>query len=192
MSKKLVFCLALLTIGVWVVDCVTPFYGTARIEPGGHLDVGIATDVVRPLKYGDFPNFPRAELGIRHGFKESFQINGRIGIVYMGGDELPVFPVAGLGIQVAAPQGVVTPAFGVEVSFPPTFTPTFLLGIGGNETATLGVRLHIFPDWVRGGLICMPDAFITGHLGSRLSIFAGVGFFIDAPVVTLGVGYKIK
>ncbi len=200
MSKKLVFCLALLTMGLWVLGCMPPpFYGTAKIEPGFHWDAGVAGGGGKVLSYREewvegLGGGVSTEL--RYGFNKYVQWHTRVGVdTYIGGP--PVVPRIGIGIQTALPLEVVTPAFRLEAAgiWPVTITPALLLGvgrlgIGRNETATLGFRLHY---WL-GEYIYLSagELFVTIHLMPRWSVFVSGAKGVDSQWITLGVGYKIK
>ena len=209
MSKKLVFCLALLTIGVWVLSCVSPFYGTARIEPGGYLNVGgAAIRFVGITGLGGSALFPGPDMdlcyGVRgdfefgHGFNDYLQINGRLGVgLGYSGEKVAALMDVGLGMQTALPLGAVTPALQVDL-IPPRVAP--ILGIGRNEWLTLGGRIG--PDPFLGADFFKEkqwDVFVTVHPWPRWSIFAGLSSspflsdVLDFPLIaTLGVGYRAE
>lgn len=190
MSKKLVLCLALLTMGMGVLGCFPPIYSTAKIDQGFHCDIGMAANA----SIAGGGGIGRIDSELRYGFSDYFQIHCCAGVIFPAG---PVLPIYRLGLQTAVPLKSVTPAFRVEFTpFPTYLAPTLLLGLGQNEFLTLGGRVNLIAD---PHIYVFPDAFITGHLWSRLSIFAGVELFHfdepmlhGMPVFTLGVGYKIK
>jgi len=186
MSKKLILCLALLIMGMGVLGCFHPIYSTAKIDQGFHCDIGMAANAWI-AGGGRIGRIGRIDSELRYGFSDYFQIHCCAGVIFPAE---PVLPIYRLGLQTAVPLESVTPAFRVEFTpFPPYLAPTLLLGLGQNEFLTLGGRVNLIAD---PHVYVFPDAFITGHLWSRLSIFTGVGFsdpmFYDVPVVTLGVG----
>ncbi|MBN2379004.1 hypothetical protein JXM67_04295 [candidate division WOR-3 bacterium] len=194
--------------GLLSVGCVSPFYGTARIEPGFHADAG--------LGFSRFINVdcewmldcigPRADMELRYGFKNNFQVSSRFGLGF-GYTSVPEYiPVSegpylqgdlALGIQYAYPLRNHTPAIRFEASYAPglemfIFTPTLLWGIGRNESVTLGVRPEIFSG-AEGILL---EVFSTIHVSPRWSIFLGLDLFSTFteigngyPIASLGLGY---
>jgi len=197
MSKKLVLCLALLTMGMGVLGCFPPIYSTAKIEPGWHYDVGVAATL------GLWPDGENIVAGmgnfeIRHGFNDYLQMNGRLGLglaYYSGGDGSLVgsllipFLDPALGVQTSLPLGIFTPSLRVELSpFQTVITPA--LGIGNNERFTLGGRLYFTAEE-----FCVPGGFLSIHIPETpITIYLAFGIvvFEDAGIVTLGVGYKLK
>jgi hypothetical protein len=193
MSKKLVLCLALLTMGMGVLGCFPAFYGTATIEPGLHCDVGGAVHGAAHVGGTPFMVSPvgigvRGDFGVKYGLTKFIQVDSRVGLNLVYADP-------GVGLQLAVPEGPIKPALRVEAScwltweggVFPVLAPALLLGLGDPESFTLGARLHFVPEEP-----VLPDGFLVFHIPkSKFSIFAGVGFFY-VPVVTLGVGYKIK
>jgi hypothetical protein len=196
MSKKLILCLALLIMGVWVLGCMPPpFYGTAKIEPGFHWDAGVAggggivCDFMGGEEMEGLGGGVSTEL--RYGSNKYVQWHARAGVdTYIGG--APVVPRIGMGIQTALPLEVVTPAFRLEAAgiWPVTITPALLLGIGRNEIPTLGFRLHY---WL-GEYIYLSagELFLTIHLMPRWGVFVSGAKGDDLQWITLGVGYKIR
>lgn len=205
MSKKLVFCLALLTIGVWVLGCVPAFYGTATIEPGLHCDVGGAVHGAAHVGGTPFRVSPvgigvRGDFGVKYGLTKFIQVDSRVGLNLAYVDP-------GVGLQLAVPEGPFKPALRVEAScwLPweggwvdgvfPVVAPALLLGFGDPESFTLGARLHFVPEEYEPSVLVIPDAFLVFHIPkSKFSIFAGLEIepVPHVGIITLGVGYKIK
>lgn len=201
-----------LAIGALCLSCVSPFYGTARVEPGWHKDVGLAatTFVFTLTEWLPYCIGGRGDFELRYGFNEYLQANGRIGLGlgfsesrYEGQSWDGPYPLVdcALGIQAALPSKYVTPALRLELGQRPV---TFLLGIGEKERVTVGLELlglsiggsGLFsfswpPLWV--------DGFISVHISPQWSIFAG-GRMMDPevavsspyPSLALGVGYNLK
>ncbi len=184
--------------------CVSPFYGTARIEKGLHSNAGLAATsyVVPGFDESTFCTGLRADLEVRYGFSEYLQAQGSVGLG--GGLSCPYFsgftPLlsAALGVQGALPFKGVTPALRVEaapgIGYIPVFTVTPLLGLGNNEMLTLGSKIWI--SWSGSPLI---EVFTALHPVERWSVFGGVNlssfsenFELGLPIVSLGVGYKLK
>lgn len=210
MNKRFFFTVGVLLGGAFGISCVSPFYGTARIEPGWHMDAGIAaTTYVAELAW----RYPysigcRGDLELRYGFNKYMQMNAQAGLgigfslsswsdpSYRGGDVYPLLDGV-LGIQTALPVGFLTPALRMEFSYflgEPELVSTALLGIGLKERFTLGGRLHLDELIDPYSL----DAFVGFHPSSKWSMFAGIKFFFHGyditypPVATLGVGYKLR
>jgi hypothetical protein len=191
-----------IAIGLVIVVCVTgtgcvsPFYGTARIEKGFHADAGVAGTTYVGMGIEDYAIHTggRGDLFARYGFNEYLQVNGRIGFglgKYLGSDtiinDIPFFLDGGIGIQGAFPIGWFTPALRAELSYPWS-SIGLILGFGKREIVTLGSRL-IYPGFL--------DAFVVLHPFQRWSFFAGIGpvppFDYDSKLIgTLGIGYKIR
>lgn len=206
MNWKGAFLLSLIVLGMG--GCVAPFYGTARIEEGWSLDVGVAfMSEITPSMDSWAPEYSygiRADAELRYGFCRHFQLYGRTAL---GGAVAwpPILIDGGLGAQAALPIGSLTPAIRVEVSGYSsglTLSPSFLIGVGRTEWLTLGVRTHILgdkgitPHPEYGPYIepCPIDLFAGVHFG-RWNVFVGSQVFRYSyfkPVVTLGVGYKLK
>ncbi|NLI98279.1 hypothetical protein GX441_06425 [bacterium] len=197
-GKKIALALLSLCIILGVTGCVSPFYGTARIEKGFHMDAGLAaTSFLQP---GDPPSYcvgGRVDCEARYGFNEYLGLNGRAGLCY--GKEVPFdssgFGAAGnvaIGVQGALPLKFITPALRIELTHYtyPTIAPTLLLGIGQREFITLGARASIESIIMFDGI----DVFLTVHPTSNWSVFGGVHFtsYQEEPLAAIGVGYKLK
>ncbi|TKJ40526.1 hypothetical protein CEE36_09555 [candidate division TA06 bacterium B3_TA06] len=203
MRKKRYIPFVALALAVLMTSCVSPYYGTARIEPGWQLDTGLGlhTTLIPVLDGGD----PVYGVGIRcdgeigYGVGKYLKpyVRGAVGLntAYLG------FADAGIGFQTALPLGPIAPAVKLELNpmmGEPTFSPAFLLGIGREERVTLGARTH----FIVFGAPYYPfflDVFATAHISPRWSIFAGaeINSFIDTfddgdgyPFFTVGAGYK--
>ena len=212
MNKRYLFTDGLLLGGVLITSCVSPFYGTARIEKGWNADVGIGgmQTLVPNLDSWGYSLFwgTRVDGEISYGFDKYLQAQARMGIGFYH-SYLPFFVDPGIGLQAALPVGPITPALRTEVSYyggGVTFSPAVLLGIGRKERVTLGGRIHIFgnagddphPEYGPYLEDTPTDFFVTVHLG-RWNIFAGSQFFYhsfryphERPVATAGIGYKLK
>jgi len=189
-----------------VTGCVSPFYGTAKIEPGLHFDVGLA-GMTYGYNYSSYTDYyypfagSRADFEVRYGISDYLGVSARFGAGL--GTEFYIYSEpfidGALGVQLVVPvEGPVTPALRTEFSgylIEPTLSPAILLGIGREEEKiTLGTRLHLRrgpEDLNVGGL----DAFVGIHLSPQWTIFAGAevsSFFSSHPTFfTLGVGYGI-
>lgn len=186
-------------VSVTGTGCVSPFYGTARIEEGLKIDAGIAySKIVEPVfdHWGYYLSEGiRGDAVFRYGFNDYIGVHARAAIGY------PMVE-AGLGLQAAYPIGPVTPALQTEFAFgdPGPFSVGFLLGIGKKEWLTLGIRTHIpgtagdepHPEY---GPYFEPypiDVFTGIHIG-RWNLFAGSQMFRytynDEPLFTIGIGY---
>lgn len=208
MRRKRAFALILLVMGMGFLGCVLPFYGTAKIEPGLHFDVGLAGmtyGVPSSSYYDEDVYYPfaggRADFEVRYGVLENVSLSARFGAGL--GTEFYIYSEpfidGALGVQLVVPvEGPVTPALRTEFSgylIEPTLSPAILLGIGREEEKlTLGTRIHLRrgpEDLNVGGL----DAFVGIHLSPQWTIFAGAevsSFFSSHPTFfTLGVGYGI-
>lgn len=209
MFKRFLFTTGVILVGVLGTSCVSPFYGTARIVPGWHIDAGIAgmSEITPSFDSWGFEHHYgiRADSEIRYGFNPFAQLNGRVAL---GGAPAwpPVFADVAIGGQIAYPLGPIAPALRAEISWyggGPTFSPAFLLGFGRTEWLTLGVRTHIpgnlgdspHPEY---GPYLDPypiDMFVSFHIG-RVNLFAGSQVFRysynEDPVFSIGIGYNIK
>jgi len=201
--KKPFFALIALAVGIGMLSCVSPFYGTAKIEEGWHMDVGVAggTLILPHLDAWGFSSL----IGVRGDVELRYGLNKYLGFHARGAIGYPMLDGA-LGIQTAFPLGLVTPALRTEISWyggGPTFSPALLVGVGRTEWVTLGVRTHIpgnlgdspHPEY---GPYLDPfpiDCFVGIHLG-RWNIFAGSQCFrhsySNKPIASVGLGYKIK
>ncbi|MBA7603655.1 hypothetical protein ES703_10770 [subsurface metagenome] len=204
MQKKIhLITLSLILIGgIWMTRCVSPYYGTARIESGWQLDVGLGLhSTVVPLFDAD----PMYGIGIRcdgeigYGLDKYVKPYARAALdlntAYIGYADI------GLGLQVALPVWIFTPAVKLEINstwIQPTFSPVVLLGIGKSEWVTLGAKTYFFP-FADSNYPEFLDVFATAHISPRWSIFAGaeINSFIDTfeddngyPFFTVGAGYK--
>lgn len=207
MNKRSLVTVGVLLGGAFGLSCVSPFYGTARIEPGWHLDAGVAATTFTGGAVGENPGYyfgGRGDIELSYGFSDRFNIHGRAGLglgayPFPSQQEPGPWPISPLidpsiGFQAAFPLGYVTPA--LRVDFPGTPVPVkILMGIGKPERVTLGVDLSGL--FLYG--ITRPKLGISGfagiHFNRNWSLFAGGGIprvFFDLPLFTLGVGYKIK
>lgn len=189
----------ILLVILCITGCVSPFYGTARIEEGFHVKSGIAgiTYIGGVGEWNAYHIGGRGDVQLTYGFNRYLQIDGRLG--FGGGynlDPYPAsrlysfFPEAALGVQGALPVKVFAPALRVELSYPMS-SIGLLLGFGEKELVTLGGRAH-FGEFVE---LYTGDVFIGIHPLSRWSFFAGANLstiFEGRIAATLGVGYKIK
>jgi hypothetical protein len=202
--KKLFVALIAFVVGMGLLSCVSPFYGTARIEPGWNVEVGVAATsfLTNIFEYSYIGG--RADLELRYGFSRYLQVNGRLGAGagYRPPSNVPGNPpVSGgiqplvdgaLGVQAAYPLNEVTPAVRLEVGKFLSVIP--LLGLGKKELLTLGVRLGF---GFEGGFLPL-GTFLTIHPCSRFSIFAGAQLgslfnympAMGIPPFTAGIAYK--
>jgi len=221
MKKKISLILVTLAIGAFSLSCVSPFYGTARIEEGWHMDAGVAgmSEITPSLDSWGFEYHlgARADAELRYGFNSFLQLNSRIALGAAPAWP-PIFADVAVGAQTAYPIGPITPALRVEVSGYGggiTFSPAVLLGIGRKEVVTLGGRIHIFGNTYERqhphpGSVTFPedydpyledtptDFFVGIHLG-RWNILVGSQLFyhssshsFERPVATAGIGYKLR
>lgn len=197
-----------LTVGIVCVTgvtggCVSPFYGTARIEKGFHTEAGICA-----MSYiGAFGEYSTpsvggmANLALFYGFNPYVQLGSTLGLGYgqtgfivhdtAGNPHNPweIFGDATLNVQAAIASESTTVALRVEGSTSRVVTASLLLGLGKPEKVTLGIRGFIVGRGIDIMTIVRPLP--------KLSLFLGVdpvGFFMDPPwpVATLDIGYKIK
>lgn len=190
---------------VCVTGCVSPFYGTARIEKGVHVDAGIAATSYIAGVGECCSHFlgARGDVEIKYGFNPYFQLNARLGFgsgvqgmfIEAPPHYRPRFIDPAAGIQTSIPVGPVTPALRLEVSpstyfYFPTFIVAVLVGFGRKEWLTIGGAFR--PDVNTGG----PSVFATIHPFDRISVFFGVdptSIRSGRPLLgSVGVGYKIK
>lgn len=204
MSKRFLITAGVTLVGVLGVSCVSPFYGTAKIEPGWNGEVGVAATsfLTDPFEYSYVGG--RADLELRYGFSRYLQVNGRLGAGagYRPPSNVPGNPpVSGgiqplvdgaLGVQAACPLNEVTPAVCLEVGRFLSVIP--LLGLGKKELLTLGIRLGF---GFESGFLPL-GTFLTIHPCSRFSIFAGAQLgslfnympAMGIPPFTAGIAYK--
>lgn len=194
-----------------VTGCVSPFYGTARIEKGFHMDAGLGVSrfITNDAEWILDCIGPRADVELRYGFSKYLGVNSRIGIGfgvtdvedYLPIDEGPYLLADGaFGVQFTYPFEKNAPALRLELSYQPNIqalriSPVIFWGCGNPEWLTLGVRPTLFT----GAEGLTVDAFTTFHPWQRWSIFAGLdvtSIFNDLgdgyPMATLGIGYKLK
>jgi hypothetical protein len=184
--------------------CVSPSYGTARIEKGFHADAGVAvTSFSSPAGDWNYCIGLRGDCEIDYGFNKYFKVGGRVG--GGGGFSIPIpgreepttswsgpFPLieGTLAVQGSYPFKQVTPALRIEAGSNFSIMP--LVGFGDPEWLTLGCRIW----FLYNAEVFVPDFFMTVRPSSRLSIFAGVNavsiFSESLPIATLGIGYKLK
>lgn len=203
-GKKIALALLSLCIILGVTGCVSPFYGTARIEKGFHMDAGLAATSY--IAIGDPPSYcigGRTDFEARYGLNDYIGFNGHLGLGYgtiitldtiTGSSAAPVAGNAAIGVQAAWPLKNITPAARLELTFitTPLICPTLLLGIGRQELITIGGRVYL-ASLVNPQSV---DLFLSIHPTSRWSIFGGVELVQliihpERPIITLGVGYKI-
>lgn len=198
---------------VTLTSCVSPFYGTARIEKGFHAEIGVATHSflfpwLDAMQYG-YRSGMRSDVELRYGFNRYLGLHARAALGVFYNDPLP-FLDAGVGIQTALPLKWVTPALRSEVSLYGgcvTLSPTLLVGIGREEKVTLGGCVHLFgnsseANWddYHKALEDTPTDFFVGiHAFPRWTLFVGTQLFYHSyiypgkkPLYTIGVGYKLK
>lgn len=187
--------------------CVATFYGTARIEPGFHVNAGVGVGQFIGGSYEATSRYigPRADVEVGYAFSHFFKTHLRAGggwgwrsEEYVEG-ESPSRPEATLldgaiGIQVSSPHHYPTPALRLEVGLGGVSTD-LMFGIGEPEWLTLGTRVYFFKEEL--AQFYLPVApFIGIHPLPHLSIFASPGtfaFYEDyKPLFSVGVGYKLK
>ncbi|MBD3286208.1 hypothetical protein GF359_06705 [candidate division WOR-3 bacterium] len=184
-----------------VVGCVSPFYGTARIEPGWHMDVGMAaTSFVGATEWFPYCIGIRGDAELSYGFNKYLGVNGRtalgLGYVLSEGGPMSLMPIldGALGFQAALPLKTVTPALKVELSYyaEPALSSAFLVGLGQDERATIGCRAYIeeFSD------LAALDIFIGIHPVPKWTFFGGIETMTlfnkpFYPIVTIGLGYNL-
>ncbi|MBD3285164.1 hypothetical protein GF359_02135 [candidate division WOR-3 bacterium] len=196
---------ALIVIAAGLNSCVSPYYGTARIEEGHSLSIGGAASS-HFLALGEYfgHNYGlRGDLEWRYGFNERWQINAHFG-AGLGIDGKYVEGVApyppfntfidpSLGLQYAFLKGPVIPALRIEVCLTPGFiapfpAPTLLLGFGNPEWLTFGSRVKL-PHAV--------ESFVSVHPDNNISIFAGIDWLSsldkDFPLIgAAGISYNFR
>lgn len=202
MRRTQIIPIVTLLLGSLTISCVSPYYGTARIEPGWQYSMGTAFHTLR------IPNTPgprycmglMQDLHISYGFNRYVKINLNAGF----GTALPdgeILIGRGVGVQAAVPLGPVTPALRLEYTgygVKPSVSPGLLFGIGRREWLTLNVRTHINPN-----ALALQDSLpvIIGagfHITPELTLWAGgelKTLWIDEygcfyPIMSAGLGYK--
>jgi hypothetical protein len=138
-----------------VTGCVSPFYGTARIEKGLHIDAGIAGVSYVDGWMGRNPSYTgiRGDIELRYGVCKYLQGSARIGLGwgyggkdYFGVAEHDFLHDVSLGPQFSLPitsknGSQLTPGLRIEAGYANDefyATPTVLLGFGNPESFTLG------------------------------------------------------
>ncbi|MBN2378524.1 hypothetical protein JXM67_01815 [candidate division WOR-3 bacterium] len=208
--KLFLITIAIIVAMASVTGCVSPFYGTARIDPGWHMDAGVAATSFIGGAIGEGGGSyigGRGDLEVRYGLNKYWQINGRVGFGWGAAwwvDEMDPIPAwgtsptldAGIGLQAALPLGPVTPAIRVELG-PWVLISNFLFSVGqSREWLTLGCRVYVLSEEM--GKISFPiSGFIGVHPTSRLTIFVGPGVKSSAsegyaPLFSVGLGYKVE
>ena len=191
-----------LLLAIATSSCVSPYYGTARIEPGWQVNTGTGVHSAvmpvldAPAVYG---------IGIRCDGEIGYGLDKYVKPYARAAVGLNTACIGyadiGLGLQAALPVWIFTPAVKLEINstwIQPTFSPVVLLGIGKKEWFTLGTKTYFiafgdpsYPEFL--------DVFTTVHISPRWSIFAGaeINSFIDIfedgngyPFFTVGAGYK--
>jgi hypothetical protein len=199
--------IALTIVGVACVLCVTgtgcvsPFYGTAKIQKGLNISGGVG---VNQFEMGSFiysylSTGPRADLEVGYAFNNVVKpyIRGGLGFGWRteeptgedGGfpDRIEWLGDAAVGIQVAYPNRPLTPAIRLEVGTC-LVSADMMVGIGNTEWLTLGMRVNVEPSFT---------PYLTIHPVRRLSIFVSPGTISSnqsgfVPYYSFGIGYSIK
>lgn len=211
MQKRIFFTGFVLMAGMLALSCVSPFYGTARIEKGWHMDAGVAAATFIGGPIGESPSYYtglRGDYELRYGFNKYLQVHGRIGLglgydflygkePYMPGwDFSPLFDGA-LGIQTSIPFTHFVPAIRLDFHGP-LVSPILLLGIGKEEQVTVGTDFtNLFYNLFGQAWLVGWNGFLKVQLSSRWAIFAGGGipdpeFSFPYPLLTLGLGCNLK
>ncbi|MBD3286510.1 hypothetical protein GF338_09255 [candidate division WOR-3 bacterium] len=184
------------------LGCVSPFYGTARIEKGWNMDVGVAAcTFANTLGTLHYLAGMRGDCEIRYGINNYFQANGRIGAGFgykvLSDEQEPtkngpfLLLDGALGLQAAYSINKVTPALRIEAG--PVISIIPVVGFGNHEWLSIGSKISTPYDTKE----LIPELFVTIHLLERWSIFGGVNMLTIAspeweyPVASLGVGYNI-
>ena len=117
-------------IGAFFVSCVSPFYGTARIEKGWHMNAGAAAaSYFYPLMNSYWPDpyciGGRADFTLEYGFNKYFEIRGQIGLgtgisIPDSGIKSGRYPLGEgtLALQAALPCKIISPAISLGYSYP--------------------------------------------------------------------------
>jgi hypothetical protein len=191
---------------VCVTGCVSPFYGTARIEKGLNVDIGV-TGMTYIGAYGEWmaPSVGvMGNLSVRYGFNPYLQFGARFGAGYgqtgfLAVDDSGNFhnpwefgADAAINVQTSLPRKNVTPGLILEYSSVHGFSAALLAGWGKPERFTLGLRGSFWGSYAPAGF----DLLAIVRPLPRLSLFIGLdplatflsgdGFW---PVSTLGLGY---
>jgi len=210
---KFVKWIVLILSAVCFSGCVSPFYGTARIEEGLHVESGLSGTsfmTFNPERSGYYIG-GRGDVAFRYGFSKNFQAYIRTGLGF-GIDPIndTLIPAtyrpsptgflfdAGLGLQGAIPFEYITPGLQLEIGANGMVSATALFGAGIKEWLTLGADLTWIPLYLfNAGTLHIPNGFITFHLSPKMSISTAIGIPNDEypysyPLLNFGIGYKIK
>lgn len=197
-----------LLILVTLTSCVSPFYGTAKIEPGFHVNAGVGVGQFVEGSYEATSRYigPRADVEVGYAFSHFFKAHIRAGVArgwrseeYVEGDSPPPRLKATLldgaiGIQVSSPHHYPTPALRLEVGLGGV-SSDLMFGIGEAEWLTLGTRVYFHSADVTSSPFSVAP-FVGIHPLRRLSIFATPGALTPyegyTPFFTVGIGYKLK
>jgi hypothetical protein len=195
--------------GVTGTGCVSPFYGTARIEKGLRAEVGasVMTYIGAPVEYNEPSVGIAGDIALSYGFNPYLQIGTRLGLCYgqsgflitEADNETRVnpwdfYPDVALHLQTAISCKKLTPALRIDGSLSHGLSTALLMGFGNPEKLTLGLRGNAFGTPYPYGF----DVFLVVRPVSRLSFFAGLVPYIPIedgkpwPIATLGIGYSIK
>ncbi|NLI98294.1 hypothetical protein GX441_06500 [bacterium] len=194
------------------LSCVSPFYGTARIEPGWHMNSGLALTTFIGGAVGEMPGYyigGRGDFELMYGFNKNLQAHIRAGLglgltpqISGGVHPWPVSPLidGGIGLQGSLPTKFLTPALRLEFLTRGPISPTLLLGIGKKEIVILGADI----TWIFYKLLLMeegavngPNGFVVVHFSPAWNIALSCGipstkWDLQFPLVSLGLGYTIK
>ncbi|MBD3286383.1 hypothetical protein GF359_07500 [candidate division WOR-3 bacterium] len=207
MREVLKLFMAFISVGTGL-GCVSPFYGTARIQEGFHAEAGVSamTYIGAPVEYNEPSMAVLGNDALNYGFNPKLQIGTRLGLGYgqsgrlvLSSDEEQVnpweyYPDVAVNIQTALDSKTVTPGLRIEGSVSQGLSAAMLLGLGNREWLTLGLRGNLHLSGIYSGFDCF---FIVRPIPD-LSLFAGINPLKSIPteefwpVATLGVGYKIK
>lgn len=189
---KIIMCVTGVVCVTSVTGCVSPFYGTARIEPGWQTSYGVA------LYSSVYFLGLREDVHVSYGFNPYLKAYLEAAL----GTAFPDLADGRIGVQAALPAGWVTPAMRLELSVYNTISlsPSFLLGIGRKEFLTLAIRTHIYPQIFNkeDPQSEFPIILTCGiHPMPQLTIFAGAdigtlgrAYYGFDPLFSLGVGYN--
>lgn len=202
--RKRIYSLSFLILGALsFTHCVSPYYGTARIEPGWNVTCGAALhSCIVPVT--DVSGY---SIGLREDIFVSYGFNRYLGAHIQAGfgtaiPEAPGFVDGLAGLQAALPLGPLTLSLRADIASYYGFlsiSPMFLMGVGKREYVTISVSTH--SDFFFQEQHYYPVILGLGiHPTAKWSLFCGADvktLMIDdygrfEPIATIGLGYQLS